>query len=650
MQLIRFIKGRRYRSALAFILVATLVSRAWAGLAKLPAVISLIPSEAPIAVVIPSLSGLSNAIAKLNQEALDSSVPEMADVLGTFKMFAGITRGLNDNGAFLLVVTQAEGLEEAMNSEEPPLVILLPVSDYAAYVTSFGGNPNEPITQLNLPGNSPGFAKSMGGYVVIGPTKEGVESFHPGQDDNHWAKAVGKIGVRCLSSSEAAVIINVQAMEPVFRPKIQTGLDQIKKEILRDLPNQEPAGIAAVQAMVSVYGDTANALLRDTSALVVGLDFSDQGVGLSYSAQFKPNSYLARVFTNGGGAAGQLARVSKQPYLIASSIDFRGMAIQTLMADLMGRVKQVVDQVPAEQKDPMVGPIVEFFDHLTPLMGQIKGTTTLYSPPAQAMMMAGGGLKGVMVYETQNGEAYKGHIQNYMESLEKLIGLVNQPPQGAASQPGQPNAPQAPVGPKITMDYTPGALNVDGIEVDAYSMQIQLPPEMMQQMGPMMPLFAMMGGTGTSGYVAAKGPFVVMTTTPDAQLVKETLANIGKPNGLGQGDLIAQTRRAGLGPDPSFEFYLSVPGLMDTVNLFIAMMGQPPIQVPADLAPVAMGGSVIDHGMNFQLYVPKDLIRFCYTTANQMMGNNQGGPGPQDQDPNNTPQDSPRRGPPPAPF
>jgi hypothetical protein len=97
--------------------------------------------------------------------------------------------------------------------------------------------------------------------------------------------------------------------------------------------------------------------------------------------------------------------------------------------------------------------------------------------------------------------------------------------------------------------------------------------------------------------------------------------------------------------------YVSVSGIAQTVNQFMMVMGagggQPMIEVPADLPPVAFSMSVQDSGVAKRLFVPMPVITFASQTAQNMMGQMNAG---QAEQPNNGAGNAPpRQGPPPAP-
>ncbi len=605
--------------------------------------LELVPADAPVAVVVPSLSGLSDKVAVLNEDSLGATVPYMGDMLGALRAMSGITEGLDDSGSLVVVVTDADGLMGHHRPDQPPVVILVPVSDYAALVGNFGGNPGEgeAVTQLVLAGDSPGFAKHLGDYAVIGPTRDQVDRFHPGHATGLWTKRMGRTGQRCLRTSDLTVIVNIQAMEPTLQPMLQTALVQIKTDVLKTDSAPAPM-VNLVKAMATIYGDTATALLRDTSAVVAGLDITSHGVGLTWTCQFEPGSYLAQMFTTGRGTKDQLARLPNDDYWLASAMNFRGIAVQTMAKDLLARI-------PDGQGDPTVAPAVDMFKHATALLQQTAGVATAYRLPDQpGGMMGGRFLSGVTVYETGDGLAYTQSIKEYFEKLQNFMEVINDT--STADQPeGEHQAHPRKASLNVAVKYTSNALQVDGVHVDEYQIQYQLPPEIAGELGRVAPVMMLLGGsTGQSGYVAAHDRFVVMTTTRDVQLIKQALAAIKQTTGFGAGGSIDRVRRVALPSHTVFETYLGVGNLVQGINGFMGMMGLPPIHVPEDLPPIAAATSVEDHGIANRLYVPTTVIRFCKNAVDQTMATMRpGAPGPHVDEPDS--EGTGRQGPPPAP-
>lgn len=602
----------------------------------LESALDVLPVDAPAAVIVPSLSRLNTQAAQLNKQALGSVVSQLSDILGTFKHMTGFTEGLDDDGPMVIVATSAQFLSGQYRSDQPPVIVVAPVTDYSAFVTRFGGRADEAVTSLTLSAGSQGFAKKMDRFAVIGPNQDQVRAFEPGHAAETIGQRLGASGRRCLQTSDVALILNVDVMKPTLQARLEAAMTRIHGQ-LKQMPQGPPAIRRVIESMVSIYGDSIRTMLRDTSVVTLGLDLTAQGVGLTNTVQFKPDSYLAKIFTTGGGAAQQLARLPQQRYWLASAASVKGIAVQRLMEDLL-------DKIPQEEGDPLVGPLLEAFQHGAALVNHTKGFASVYVMPDQPPVPGGGGLfSGVTVYETSDGQAFAQSLQTYFGTIQKLLLALDNPP---PAPEGAPEAQTVQDPPNVALQYTPNALQIDGVQVDEYQIQYKLPMGIGPEMGPVAPMMMMMGGTRQGGYVAAKGPWVIMTTSRDAGLVKKMLDALGQDTGLGTRDAIGAVRQRGLPAHTVFESYISIPGIMDGVNLFLSMMGQPPMAVPEALGPIALASSVQDHGLSGRLYVPTEVIRFC----RDMIGQTAVMQGGDDAQHSDQPHNGPRQGPPPAPF
>ncbi|NJO87145.1 MAG: hypothetical protein HC821_03840 [Lewinella sp.] len=175
-----------------------------------------------------------------------------------------------------------------------------------------------------------------------------------------------------------------------------------------------------------------------------------------------------------------------------------------------------------------------------------------------------------------------------------------------------------------TTSYTDNALQIEGVNVDQFAWQMQMPPAAMEN-NPALPFMMMLGAMGQTGYVAQSGNFIVSTTTTDTAILGSSLKMLGSSDGLGSEKLIAEARRNALPENAMMEGYFNLAGLATLANSFIPMMGMPPIQTPADLPPVAMGVSLKDSAVLAQLHVPMAVMTFVRDTTMQMQGG-MGGP------------------------
>ena len=609
--------------------------------AALPAVLDQVGADPAVVVIVPSMNQFSQKVAAWAKKLGAEGNPPTDNMLGQIKQDTGFENGIDDNGAFALVVPDLTKAIE--NDTDPDTVALVAVSDYAAFVGTLGGDPAAEVTPLTMKYGQTAYAKKLGAYAVVSESQEAVAAFTGGGAADQIMALAGKAGGQCLATSDASVIVNAAKSAPQLQELVDKAMEEIKREFdqKKDDPQFQQYAPFAEMAL-DFYDRAAQAVLRDTQAFVLGVDLNEQGAGTTHAMQFKPGSYLAGLF-QGGGAAAELAKIEEQPYLMAQSMDLQGLAIGALIEEF----DQIITALPDNPEGD--GPEVKFLgtmktlvEDVVEMIKPIKGGAVAYLPPQDLAGMGMGQtvFRGVSIYHTTDAEGYGEKFADVIKGYNNFSQMV----QEMAVQEHGPDAPQM----SFTATYTPNVLEIDGVTVDQYQTQVQYPPEMMQELGPMMPWMMMMGATGQTGYLAVKDDHVIMTTVPDTQLVKSALASIKAGGGLGTNGPIQKLRAQALPADPVMEFYISVGGLVDTGNMFMAMMmGQPlPIEVPADLPPVAWAMGVDEGGLVGRLYVPVEVVDFGRQTAEasmmMMMG---GGPPPED----NASGGHRHGGPPPAP-
>ncbi|MEM6854392.1 MAG: hypothetical protein AAF593_08285, partial [Planctomycetota bacterium] len=294
----------------------------------------------------------------------------------------------------------------------------------------------------------------------------------------------------------------------------------------------------------------------------------------------------------GASASGALlATLPDQPYIYASSIDatqFGLTAVAEKITDALGG-------------DNDAGFMAMYRESLS-VMKDVKGVASVFYAPELAAMMAGGFYTSLTVYDIDDTDAF---LANQKASLDKLGELkVPLPPMEA----GQPASEMT-----FTTTYTEKALVIDGTDVHQFQINTILPPEMMQQFGPMA---ALMGNAGTGGYIAAKDGKVLVSTVPDPQLITRGLQAVGNDDGVGSAGTIATLRDNALPDDSSMEAYLSLDGIARTANLFLPMLmpGAGAVNIPEDLPPLAMGGASDGEGVAMRMFIPHALVDFGVQT------------------------------------
>lgn len=591
----------------------------------LPEVLSQMAPDAEVIVIVPNMAASSKKISQFFEAMGMKDIPEMSDPLGAMKREMGIDKGFDEKGAMLISMSGI--VKAAQGGGEPAIAVLVPVSDYAAFVGNFEGKEENGITLLSMPHGQEGFARKIGNYCLMGPQKDVIANYKVAGNTTALSKMVGSIGARHLASNDISLYINMKALGAQVRPM----LGEARKEAERNFADLEGDGdgpeakaMAMGKGLMAATFDTLDAMFRDGDSVIIGGDLTNKGVGFTVTAQFREGSPMAKMFPGGkGAAADMLAMIPNNPYLMAMAMDMKGI-------DLQGMVDEFAKRFPKDNW------MAEMLKSSTALLPQSKRMASVYYAPANAAAIMAGGLSTISVVDTTGGANYTKAAKKYFGDMSKI-----------KMDMGEVDGTKLMFG--FTTSYKENALSPEaaanvGAKVDEYVVKLDMPKELMDQMGEQANMINMM--LRTAGYVATVDDTVMMTSTVDTNLLKVGVDTIKKKNGLGTTSLVKQVRENGLPENSNFEIYVNLASVTQLLNQGMALAqmfgvpqleGVPQIEVPNNLPPMAMGGQIDQGGMSMRTYIPMPVITWIKDTAMKF----QGGPG-----------DSPDRSPgaQPAPF
>jgi hypothetical protein len=623
MQQVRSVVGS-IKTSVAAACVAALVAVQVAG-AGVPAALSQAPAGAQVVIIIPNMSEFSGKLAMLNQ-TLGLNEDELTDALGAFKAEVGITEGLDDSGSALFVIQDLATAIE--NDQEPDVLMVLPVTDYQAFIASFqeeGAAPAaEGVTAVVLPDGQDGFAKESGGYAILGNTQEAVANYAPGGDADAIGARVGELGQHYLDKGDVAAYVDLAALAPALNKAIDEGIAEMKSEFdqMAQGGMMQASDLETMQVMMTLYATAGKAIVNSADGFVAALDISEHGIGITDAIQFKPDSPVLKYLPGGGaGTSSILARLPKGPYIAAGAYDAQSLAFSELMEAVMA-------ELPVGKAE------FDVYRKAMPLVKQIQQYAgVFYTPDPNALMTGSGALNMIQTYKVNDSAAYLKQTKEYISGMNGVSIPV--------AMPGSEGEPAAMT---YTTSYTDNALQLDGVQVDQYSMQVQMPPQMMMQMGPAAGMMQMF--TNFSGYATEADGHYLASTTLDQQLITSGLATGKSGDGMGTGDALAEVREKAVPPGGAAEVYISFAGIIDTVGPMAAMFGMPAIQAPEDLPPVAMGLGIKGNSSAARFYVPNETTKFIIDTVKDVQAQMMGGPG----GPGGPGGQQPGEGAPPPPF
>ena len=644
----------------------------------------LIPADAELVVIVPSASRLSDRLADFGQDTgLEQYAPELGNALTSFKRQMTFEQGLNDDGAMLLIVSglaDAASARAAGDPADPPTSLLLaPVRDYAAFVQQLGGDPQAPgPTPVTLADQTRGMARPMEGYALLG-TAPHVEAYQPAQQGADLITALGGLPGRTVSRSDALLYLDARKLGPALQASLESaapanpanpadqsseswsdllrpwlplaqalteGSDKVVLGLtlgeagleidaalrLRDdstlasyfadaSASTTPAAADSPPAASSTESSAESAGPSPTSdpATQARADTAESQADASAEAADAPTPQDAAAETADApatpsapaAAAGTdddlLARLPADPYILAGALAVDGETAGRLLAGL----SDTLQQMPDSAASTLLRSYVDSFS----LLQQTRGVASALYVPQPANMMSGGFFSGLTLYHLDDAPKFLAAQKQYVQQL------------GQASVPLQANADATPdADPAAATDpttltfrtsYTDRALVIDGTSVDQYAINYVLPPAMMQQFGP---TAALLGNSGQSGYLAAKGEHALISTVADPQLITRGLRALDQTAGLSQSPAIGGLREQQLPRDAWLELYFNLGGVAQTVSPFLPMLlpAAPPLQVPADLPPLALAATSDGKSLLIRGVIPTALVNFGVQTYEQM--------------------------------
>jgi len=609
-------RSARWREALAW--SAVVATASLAALASRHAVgqdvLDLAPDDAEMLVVFPDPQGMSDRLAELSTQ-VGMPMPGAQDVLGQMMQKLGNPDGIDKKRPMAMAMSDLATAMNAGGGSEPAVLMLVPVSDYGALVSSLGGTNAQGVTPLVMPDGSEGFIRKVEGYAVLGETEAAVEGYAPSGRARTLMTAAGDYTQRLADKPHVMMLIDTAKLGPAMSEAMGMVEGQMQNQ-----PNMNDAAAEAMAANMAM-GRWMTDLVGGADAALMTIDLSGSSVTLGVCAKFPDDAVASSILVGkpSGDVGSRFTALPNRPLLMAMGMDFSGIDAEALMS-------QMIDALPdsaAGQK--------KMYEASLPMAEQILGGAAGFYVPTQPAMGLSGLFNVSAVYEVKDAKAFTDAFAAYSNEIDGVAMAI--------PVPGQ-NGEMTTADLVTRATYTPDALTLEGVELAEWSVSQELPAEVMQQMGQM----AAMMQQSYSGYVGARDGKAFVTTGQDVGLLQATIAEAGQ--GLTADGPTARVLNDSPLPDRAMAGYVSLQGVGQMANNFLPMFGMPPIDVPADLTPInaAMGSS--DGQMIVEVNLPVDSVAFLVQQAMQMQAMMGGMGGPGGPPPS---QRQPGQGPPPAP-
>ncbi|MEN0019774.1 MAG: hypothetical protein AAF747_02705 [Planctomycetota bacterium] len=553
--------------------------------AEMPDVMDFVPSDTPIVVTIPNLKEThTRAIAWAEQ--LDQPELQQSLLFGNVLM---ANPGLNAEGSAAILFTE---MFDPESGEEPPVVILLPIVDFAQMVTGLAGEVGEGVTEIATPFGATIFAKPAGeNFAVVGIDGELVEAF--AADDGHMnsqATLLGSTGEAVVGDSHMMVIANVEQL----RPALEEGLASLMEgmEMMAMFAGGAPGGMEQMEASMEFIETIATGFVTDGNVGLIGLELGDDGLALDIAAQFREGSEVAGFFQDGGEPNKLMSKLPAGDFLFAGAADIESPGLRQLFTNYM---EMAGDAAMGGMAGIDIGAAFDDANGFSFMMG---------STPA--LLTAG-------LFSNTISYAAVDDVDEYMDSIKTAFEEMD----GVTVS-----------GLKNSVSYDAAATEVDGVSLDAWSMEMSVdqndPNAPMAQMALSQMAMVFGGQAGPSGYYAKANDGIYQTMSRNKQLIGNAMSG---EDTLGESDAI-QAVASQLPANRSIEAYVGVQGIMDTLGGMVAMFGGPALPAPEeDLLPVGLATVTDQGGVRQRIFVPTEVIETAIEIAQDLEEMDAGGGG-----------------------
>ncbi|GAB5496707.1 MAG: hypothetical protein Phyf2KO_17870 [Phycisphaerales bacterium] len=552
--------------------------------ADVPEALDRVPADTPVVI------SIGNVNAFFDQADAIAGVLDQPQAQGGIMMARSMLSmpGINADGSAAIAILSIEDIE----NDEPPMVILVPVSDYNAVVTGLGGS-GEGLEALDIEGETV-FVKSAGeGFAAIGPEEDVLAGFaaEAGNAGDHEDR-IGETGSRMSDENAVLIIANMEHLkEPMLEGWAEGAANMQQMMAMGGAPAEQ------TQAQVEMIDGLVKGFAEQADRGLMGFTGGDYGFSVEFGVNFKEGTEFANTFAGGGNATELLGKLPGGDYLFAYAMDYSSQGIK----DAFGKLASLGEQ---GNQFPGMSPaaFIETSDGIAQVMGVSPGG------------LMGGGLLSAMTAVIQTNDA------------DALIGQFSQQMKAANDQVVN--------GISMTTNFNDAGEAVAGTTAHRWSMQML--PDMSQpgamQMQMMMPmLFGPTGGP--NGYIAkADADDVVVTYSTKSDMLEKAVQSATNGGALAQDQLLKQQADR-LHSEPIMLAYVDGGAIMNMVLPTIAMFAGPVnLDVPENVTPLAMSLAGSGGGMSFRTVVPQDLIQLGKDTgaAFGAMGGGMGGGGPEE--------------------
>lgn len=584
-----------------------------------PPVADRVPANAAGVVMIRDVGASHDRIQRLIE-----LFPKNAKEDGPFKELDQLldAPGFNKSGsAAMVALPGADGT--LSQGEEADSLVIIPVSDYKAFVTKFGGNASDKVTKVQFKHGENDLGKTSfardigGGYAAIAEKQDIVEAFEgKGGNAAEHVKLMGKAGGKIADDANVLLVGNFKALRPVLHDMVESIKESGDMVAMMaggnpQVGNQAAAGIAIITSVME-------GLESDGQAGVMGINIGDEGVTLDLGAQFSEGSDAAKMFEGEGDSAKLIKRLPNQPFYFAGAVDSTHAGLKQMMTRLTKLSKDAAEAAAKKTAEATGKPAEPASNgSIEGLMATLENAQGYAFSMGQSPALMGGGLFLRTVSYSESKDPKK-LIETTRDLLKKSDGQTQN-------------------GLTTKLTYTADAAKVGDVSADSWKMNFTADPNDPQAAQAKQVMGMIFGPGGLSGMTAPAKNGVVTIFGNDQDFMGKALAAANGDKNQGDDEQL-KAAADHLPKNRNAEFYVGVKPIAESVLGLMAMFSgeAPEVTLPEKVSPIAIGAATESGAGHIRVFLPQDVVKTLADIAKAMNAQNEpeGGeaPAPKDED------------------
>lgn len=327
--------------------MVALVAGSQVALADLPAALDRVPADTKMVVTIRNMERLDQRITALS-DALNIPMDIEGNPMMMAKGLLG-TPGLNKSGSMSIVMVESgdQGMDAMDQGDEPQVVMIVPVSDYSAFVKAMGSKTTEGVSTLEFEGQE-GFAKDIGGgFAALSPQRGLLDTFD-GKTGNlkDQRSLLGKVNQQVANNADVMITMNMNGLRSQMKEGVTAMKDQAQM-MAGMMAGQAEAAPIDPEKMITAFTGFLDQFADQSQSVVFAMGFGESGVWMDMGAQFKEGTEMATAMATGGSSGKYIDRLPKQPFLFAMSVDGANPAIRGMIKNMAAMNKDNADPASA---------------------------------------------------------------------------------------------------------------------------------------------------------------------------------------------------------------------------------------------------------------------------------------------------------------